>query len=186
MHDGRMKKLLVSLVLCTLLAACGGVAAESQTAEKDASNTTLTEDDGSTDFDAPTTTVPLLSASALPKMVKCPTQDILKDTGEVFREIVRCVDGWAVGIPQRFVDEFDGDTDVEAEWVMTKSRKGWMVVGVCHMYHPIYESGSTCSYPYSDLEIITSLMPPMPVQCVLWDGARFKDSIAETGCPNGL
>jgi hypothetical protein len=69
---------------------------------------------------------------------------------------------------------------------MAKKSKGWMVVGVCHIYHPIYESGSTCSYPYSDLDVITSLIPPMPVQCVLWDGARFEDSIAETGCPNGF
>ena len=185
MHDGHMKKLLVSLVLCTLLAACGGVAAESQTAETDASNTTLTEDDGSTDFDAPTTTVPLLSKPSLPKMVKCPTQDILMDTGEVFREIVRCVDGWAVGIPQRFVDEFDGDTDVEAEWVLSFTKSKWVVVAVCHMYHPIFE-GSLCNDPYGDDPVNWSLVPPMPVQCVLWDGAKFKDSIAESGCPNPL
>jgi hypothetical protein len=119
-------------------------------------------------------------------MVDCPTRQISQQTGETFREIIRCVDGWAVGIPQRFVDKFNGDTDVEAEWIMKRRSSGWMVVGVCHMYHPIYSSGATCSYPYGNDSIIVSLIPPMPVQCVLWDGARFKESIPETGCPNSF
>ncbi len=116
-------------------------------------------------------------------MIDCPIKQISQETGETFREIIRCVDGWAVGIPQRFVDKFN-DTDVEAEWVLKERASGWMVVGVCHMYHPIYSSGRTCSYPYGSYSVIVSLIPPMRVQCVLWDAARFKESIPETGCPN--
>jgi hypothetical protein len=183
MHDCCVKKILESLVVLALLSACGGNG-EVLTSTTQGNTTMVPEQTEVTDTSGPTTTVPLISQSALPKMVDCPTKQISLETGETFQEIIRCVDGWAVGIPQRFVDKFDGDTDVEAEWVMTRRSSGWMVVGVCHMYHPIYSSGSTCSYPYGSDSIIVSLIPPMPVQCVLWDGARFDDSIPETGCPN--
>jgi hypothetical protein len=183
-----VKKILASLVVLTFLSACGNNAEVSSpsTVETTTTTTTVVEDYETTETSGPTTTVPLISKSSLPKMIDCPIKQISQETGETFREIIRCVDGWAVGIPQRFVDKFNGNTDVEAEWVMKRRSSGWMVVGVCHMYHPIYSSGATCSYPYGNDSIIVSLIPPMPVQCVLWDGARFKDSIPETGCPNSF
>ena len=185
MHDGQMKKILGTVVVLALLSACSGNE-EVLTSTTQGSTTTVPQQIEVTDTSGPTTTVPLISKTSLPKMVDCPTKQISQETGEIFREIIRCVDGWAVGIPQRFVDKFNGNTDVEAEWVLTRTNDKWVVVGVCHMYHPIYESGSTCNYPYSDLSVIVGLLPPMPVQCVLWDGARFKESIAETGCPNSF
>ena len=183
MHDVRVKKFLVSVIFLAILSACGNKTEVSSTSTL-ATTTTISEQYETSETVGPTTTVPLISKSSLPKMIECPTKQITQETGEAFRENIRCVDGWAVGIPQRFVDKFNGDTDVEAEWVMTKRPSGWMVVGVCHIYYPIYSSGSTCNYPYNNDSIVVSLIPPMPVQCVLWDGARFKDSIPETGCPN--
>lgn len=35
----------------------------------------------------------------------------------------------------------------------------------------------------NDNPIDLNLIPPMPVQCVLWDGASLSGNIAETGCP---
>jgi hypothetical protein len=183
MHDCRVKKILGPLIILALLSACGGNE-EVLTSTTQGNTTTVPQQIEVTDTSGPTTTVPLISKSSLPKLVDCPTKQISQETGEIFREIIRCVDGWAVGIPQRFVDKFNGNTDVEAEWLLTRTNNKWMVVGVCNIYYPIYESGSTCSYPYSDLSVIVGLLPPMSVQCVLWDGARFEDSIAETGCPN--
>jgi len=184
MHDGHMRKILGFLVALALLSACGGNE-EVLSSTTQGNATAVTEEDGSTDFDTPTTTVPLISQSALPKMVDCPTKQISQETEETFREIIRCVDGWAVGIPQRYVDKFNGDTDVEAMWVLTNTPGKWTVVGVCHIYHPIFE-GSLCNDPYDDDPVDWSLVPPIPVQCVLWDGAQFKESIAETGCPNSF
>ena len=79
-----------------------------------------------------------------------------------------------------------GEVDSEGEWVLKKSGNRWEVLGVCNVFEPIYISGATCSNPYNDDPVNIGLVPPMPVQCVLWTGARFKDSIAETGCPNPL
>ena len=139
-------------------------------------------------IEEPTTTtsstVPLIKTSELPQLTKCPVKEISADTSEVFQEIIRCVDGWAVGIPQRYVAKFNGDTDVEAEWVLANTKTGWTVVGVCHIYYPIYSSGATCSWPYDAGKVSTSLIPPMPVQCVLWDGAKFESAIPATGCPS--
>jgi hypothetical protein len=184
MHDCRVKKILGPLIILALLSACGGNE-EVITSTTQGNTTTVPQQIEVTDTSGPTTTVPLISKSALPKLVDCPTRQISKETGETFREIIRCVDGWAVGIPQRYVDKFNGDTNVEAEWVLTNTPGKWTVVGVCHMYHPIFE-GSMCNDPYDDDPVNWSLIPPMPVQCVLWDGARFKESIAETGCPNSF
>jgi hypothetical protein len=131
----------------------------------------------------PTTTVPPISTSALPKRENCPVQKISLETSEVFKENIRCVDNWAIGIPQRFVEKFTGETDVEAEWVLTRTKGKWIVVGICNIYYPIYSSGLTCNNPYNDDSIDLDLIPPMPVQCVLWDGANFEANISETGCP---
>jgi hypothetical protein len=182
-----VKKILASLAVLTFLSACGNNAEVSSpsTVETTTTTTTVEEDYETTETSGPTTTVPLISKSSLPKMIDCPIKQISQETGETFREIIRCVDGWAVGIPQRFVDKFTGDTEVEGEWVMARQPKGWTVVAVCHMYHPIFE-GSMCNDPYDDDPVNWSLIPPMPVQCVLWDGARFKESIPETGCPNSF
>ena len=132
---------------------------------------------------ASTTTVAPIPKSALPKRTECPIQKINLETSEVFKDIIRCVDKWAVGIPQRFVEKFTGDTNVEGEWVITSAEGKWTVVGVCHIYHPIYSSGPVCNNPYNTNPIDLDLIPPMPVQCVLWDGASLESNIPETGCP---
>jgi hypothetical protein len=56
----------------------------------------------------------LISTTELPKVMKCPTQQISKDTKEVFGEGIRCVKGWAVGVPKRFSDN-SGEAEIEAE-----------------------------------------------------------------------
>lgn len=169
-----------------VLTACGSAAQESRSSEKanTPSSTTVVGSEATTTTTA--STVPLIKVSELPQSTECPVKEISDDTSEVFQEIIRCVDGWAVGIPQRYVEKFNGETDIEAEWVLAKTKTGWTVVGVCHIYHPIYSSGATCSWPYDAGKVPTSLVPPMPVQCVLWDGAKFESAIPETGCPLSL
>lgn len=176
-----MKKIINILVAGIFVVACSSNNSES-TSTVLAETTTTTNVDN-TALSSPTTTAAPISKSALPKKVNCPIQKISLETSEVFKDVIRCVDGWAVGIPQRFVEKFNGDTDVEAEWVLTNKPGKWTVVGVCHIYHPIYSSGQICNNPYNDNPIDLTLIPPMPVQCVLWDGANFDESLPETGCP---
>jgi hypothetical protein len=131
-----------------------------------------------------TTSSPVVSPTKeLPIETDCLYSEILADTGEEFRDVLRCVDGWAVGIPQRFVDKFDGDTNAEGEWVLANQNQRWVILGVCHIWYPIYASGLTCNHPVAGTSIDLSLIPPMPVQCVLWFGASLESALPETGCP---
>ena len=177
------RKLFIALTACLSLAACGSSVPESvfQSTLPTSSTTTIVEESEET-IPTTTTTVVPISRSALPKLVDCPTKQISQETGETFREIIRCVAGWAVGIPQRYVDKFNGDTDVEAEWVLTNKPGQWTVMGVCHMYHPMTAALTFCNNPYNDDPVDDTLIPPMPVQCVLWFGASLSDKIPETGC----
>lgn len=175
---------LFTIAAVFLISSCGSVAQESLSSEivNTPSTSTVVGSEATTTTTAGA--VPLIKASEFPLLTKCPVKEISADTSEVFQEIIRCVDGWAVGIPQRFVEKFNGETGVEAEWVLAHTKAGWTVVGVCHVYYPIYSSGSTCSWPYNAGKVATSLIPPIPVQCVLWDGAKSESAVAETGCPS--
>ncbi len=185
MHDVLMKrKLLVALTACLSLVACSSTASESLVSSTlPTTSTTTIIDDSEETIPTTTTTVAPIPRSKLPKLVDCPLQKISSDTSEVFKEVIRCVDGWAVGIPQRFVEKFTGDTDVEAEWILTNKPGKWTVMGVCHIYHPMTATLTICNNPYNDKPVDVSLIPPMPVQCVLWFGASLSDKIPETGCP---
>ncbi len=184
-HDVLMKrKMLIALAACMSLSACASSVPESvvQSTLLTSTSTTIVEIPEET-IPTTTTTVAPIPRTALPKLVNCPLQKISSDTSEVFKEIIRCVDGWAVGIPQRFVEKFNGDTNVEAEWVLTNKPGKWTVVGVCHIYHPMTATMTICNNPYNDNPVDDTLVPPMPVQCVLWFGASLTDKIPETGCP---
>jgi hypothetical protein len=182
MHDCRVKKILGPLVALALLSACGGNG-EVLTSSTLGSTTTVMEEDGSTDFDAPTTTVPLISKSSLPKMVDCPFKEISADTNEIFIDSLTCASDWAVGWSKNDLDNMSGEKENEGQWVLKKTETKWKVLGVCHIYHPIFE-GSLCNNPYNNNPVDASLIPPMPVQCVLWFGASLPRSIPMTGCPN--
>ena len=125
----------------------------------------------------------LISTTELPKVMKCPTQQISKDTKEVFGEVIRCVKGWAVGVPKRFSDN-SGEAENEGEWLLAKPKNKWVVVGVFHIYFPIGFGPS--NNPYNGGPVNLDLIPPMSVQCILWDAARYPEFIPETGCPNAL
>ncbi|MEY4228628.1 MAG: hypothetical protein RLZ84_1220 [Actinomycetota bacterium] len=129
------------------------------------------------------TTAPPIAMSDLPKETPCPLNDIRRDTGDVYKEVVQCVPGWAVGIPKKVLDAMNGDSVNEGERVLKLTETGWKTVGVCHIYHPIELSGVWCSTIDGD-DVDTTLLPPMNVQCVLWDASRWSENIAETGCPN--
>jgi hypothetical protein len=178
------RKMLIALAACMSLSACASSVPESvvQSTLLTSTSTTIVEIPEET-IPTTTTTVAPIPRTALPKLVNCPLQKISSDTSEVFKEIIRCVDGWAVGIPQRFVEKFNGDTNVEAEWVLTNKPGKWTVVGVCHIYHPMTATMTICNNPYNDNPVDDTLVPPMPVQCVLWFGASLTDKIPETGCP---
>lgn len=127
-------------------------------------------------------TFPVSSESATTR-IECPTQKISLDTKEPFGDILRCTTGWAVGIPERIAATFNDNTDVEAEWVLANTSSGWKVVGICHIYYPIYSTGSTCSPAYENTAVKVALLPPMPVQCTLWSAASWSEFTKETGCP---
>ena len=177
-----MKKLIYVFAAGISLVACSSSDSELTSTSILSSSSTSSVTD-TTDVTSPTSKVTTILKSALPKLVKCPLNEISSDTTEIFKDIIRCADKWAVGIPQRYVEKFNGDTDVEAEWVLTNKKGKWTVVGVCHIYYPLFPNGPICNNPYNDNPIDLDLIPPMPVQCVLWDGASLSGNIAETGCP---
>jgi hypothetical protein len=183
MHDYRVKKILGSLVVLALLSACGGNG-EVLTSTTQGSTTTVPQQTEVTDTSGPTTTVPLISQSALPKMVDCPLNRISEDTNEIFNDGLTCASDWAVGWPKSVLDNMSGETENEGQWVLMKTETKWKVLGVCNVYEPIYAGGGTCNNPYNDNPVDVTLIPPMPVQCVLWFGASLPRTIPETGCPN--
>lgn len=176
-----MKNFINVLAAGIFLAACSTTSKDLNSTSILPSSSTSSVTDA-TDVTSPTTTVAPILKSAIPKLVKCPLNEISSDTSEIFKDIIRCADKWAVGIPQRHVEKFNGDTDVESEWVLTNKKGKWTVVGVCHIYYPIFPDGTICFNPY-DNPIDLDLIPPMPVQCALWDGASLSGNIFLTGCP---
>jgi hypothetical protein len=178
-----VKKILGSLVVLTLLSACGNSTEASSTSTL-VTTTTITEDYETTETSGPTTTVPLISQSALPKMVDCPLNRISEDSNEIFGNGLTCASDWAVGWPKSVLDNMSGETENEGQWVLMKTETKWKVLGVCNVYEPIYAGGDTCNNPYNDNPVDVTLIPPMPVQCVLWFGASLPRTIPETGCPN--
>ena len=169
-------RLLAILVLGTTVAACGGPGTESPRFEYRASSATTNS------VDTTTTSVPLVAPSDIPALTDCPLQDIRQDTGEIFRDVIRCAGEWAAGVPQRYVDTWNDNTDNEAEWLLAHVGTEWKVVGVCHAYYPLV-AGGPCSDPYGDDPVDSRLFPPMNVQCALWDGASVGEFVAQTGCP---
>jgi hypothetical protein len=166
-----------------LLSACGGNG-EVLTSTTQGNTTPVPQQIEVTDTSGPTTTVPLISQSALPKMVDCPLNRISEDTNEIFNDGLTCASDWAVGWPKSVLDNMSGETENEGQWVLMKTETKWKVLGVCNVYEPIYAGGDTCNNPYNDNPVDVTLIPPMPVQCVLWFGASLPRTIPETGCPN--
>jgi hypothetical protein len=160
----------LTLFLVSLTGACTNVGVDTLVPESTVITTT-------------TSSLVVTPIRELPVETDCLYSEILADTGEEFREVLRCVEGWAAGIPQRFVDNFDGDTDAEGEWISANQNQRWVILGVCHIWYPIYASGLTCNHPVAGKSIDLSLIPPMPVQCVLWFGASLESALPETGCP---
>lgn len=132
--------------------------------------------------DTSSTTVPPIPAEYIPDEITCPLDDIRRDTGDVYEDILRCVPGWAVGLPKKITDKLTGESEVEGAWVLKLTKNGWKTVGVCHTYHPIYSTGVWCSEIDGD-DVDITLLPPMNVQCALWDAASWEENIKETGCP---
>ena len=160
-------------VCCLALGSCD----TSNAIIPDASSTSTTPEVESVD-----TTAPPIAMTDIPKEVRCPRLQIRRDTGDVYEDILRCVPGWAVGIPKRVTDKWTGETSSEGEWVLKHTKEGWKTVGVCHIYHPIYSTGVWCSEIDGD-DVDITLLPPMNVQCALWDAASWEENIKETGCP---
>lgn len=133
-----MKKFITILAAGVFLVACSTTNKELNSTSILSGSITPSAAD-TTDVTNPTTTAMPILKSALPELVKCPLNEISSDTSETFKENIRCVDKWAVGIPQRYVDKFNGDTEVEAEWILTINKGNWTVVGVCHIYYPLYQ-----------------------------------------------
>lgn len=183
MHDVTMNKKIALLVVGIILTSCSSPSSVISTTSPTVEVSSSIETENTETTTIPSI-VPRLSKASLPPLTECSIQEISKETKETFKEVLRCVEGWAVGIPQRYVDDFNGETDVEAEWVLADTNTGWKVVGVCHMFYPIYSSGSTCSWPYNSGKIDINLIPPMKVQCVLWAAAEFVENISATGCPS--
>ena len=142
-----MKKIFYVFAAGISLVACSSSDNELTSTSFDPGASTPSVTDA-TDVTNPTSTVTPILKSALPKFVTCPLNEISSDTSEIFKDIIRCADKWAVGIPQRYVEKFNGDTDVEAEWVLTNKKGKWTVVGVCHIYYPLFPNGPICSNSY--------------------------------------
>lgn len=131
--------------------------------------------------DTSSTTVPPIPAEYIPDEITCPLDDIRRDTGDVYENVLRCVPGWAVGLPKKITDTIDGDSEVEGEWILKLTKSGWITVGVCNIYHPIDSSGTRCNAIGGD-DVDTTLLPPMNIQCALWSAASGEDGSKETGC----
>lgn len=166
----KLFRFILSVFLVSLTSACTNVGVDTMVPESTVTITT-------------TSSRLVASINQLPVETDCLYSQILADTGEKFRDVLRCVEGWAVGIPQRFVDNFDGDTDAEGEWILAKKNEKWAILGVCNIWYPVYESVLTCNHPVAGKLIDSSIVPPMPVQCVLWFGASLESALPETGCP---
>ena len=170
---GRIGRALVVVGFVSMSTACGGPGTESTWFKYDTTTSTL--------GDSPTT-VPPVPESDIPALVDCPLDRINADTDETFRDVIRCAGDWAAGVPQRFVDQWDENTDNEAEWLLARDNGVWKVVGVCHAYYPLV-GGGPCNDPYGDDPVDASLFPPMNVQCALWGGASVGEFTSMTGCP---
>lgn len=182
----RAAAVLALLIGSLGVTACGESADQKQTSQ---SSTNGSIDGLATDMSVPPPSVPPIPRSEIPPEIECPVDEISRDTGESFEKddtfgtVLTCVDGWAVGVPQRFVAEWDGDTDVEGEWVFTRHESKWKVFGVCHVYYPIDSFGRTCDSVYDNQSIDPRLAPPYRVQCTLWSASSWSDNVATTGCP---
>lgn len=165
-----------------LLGACGSSHSAPATSSTNVAAVATTSSASTETSVEPTPQTFPVSSNSPTTQIECPTQEISKETKEPFGDILQCTTGWAVGIPQRIAATFNGDTDVEAEWVLAKTSGGWKVVGICHIYYPIYPTGSTCAPAYDDTSVKIALLPPMPVQCTLWSAATWSEFVKETGC----
>jgi hypothetical protein len=169
-----------------VFASCGGPSTEiaGQTTNSDfmiSEQTSTSTSDVSTTTATTTTTVQPIPLSEIPRLIDCPRSAISKESGEIFGDILRCTNNWAVGIPLRISEEMSGEGPNEGEWVLQKTSKGWRVAGLCHIYYPITEELGFCVDPYSEENVKVDM--PLNVQCELWIAAQFDDYVGVTGCP---
>jgi hypothetical protein len=186
------------LLLCGIAPICVMACSSPETQTTPSSSEQMTEvtttssalvaSDSAVDRSAGTTTVPPLPAQTYTQsdlegllLGSCPIERINEDTGETWASSIECTSDYAVGWPQRILDQMTSESEGESMWVIAKVNSRWTTVGVCNVFVPL--SKPACSYPYDGTNQIVneSLLPPMNVQCVLWSGSRYSPE--ETGCP---